>query len=705
MKNTDQNWNLNHAGRVCCPQRAVLRRDRDIAPYHRGTWLTMVAAGLMLGLMPARAVDFHVTTAQELQNALTLASANGADDVIYLAAGYYTGNFNYNSAEAGSLTLQGETGTTNTQITIDGAGTGRSMNLSSSGNAAITVRGITFLRNCGSTSHAGLRITTGSAADVLVEDCRFISPSGTSGMGLELASGQNATVRRCTAAGVSSGGGISISSFAGNVTVGNCTVTANSNSGLLVGSGYLVTVTNSTFGSNSGSGAVCSGTTVTFSGNTFSGNWSGNEGGGLSCGGVTTLTLSDNTFNSNSSGAGWGGGGAMAHSVGTVFVFRNSFAGNSGYMGCGFTAVNVPTVTVCSNVFTGNPSGGMASFGCTTVTLWQNTFSSNSSLGANCSATTSLTLSNNTFTLNSGGGAVCSAPLIALSGNAFTGNSVASGSGGGVKCTGGTITLSRNKVQENTAMQSGGGLYADGSTVKFLDNLVVKNQQTGSSYKGAGVWVRATSTLDMINNTVFGNTAAGSGGGVAFQVDGVSEILHVYNNIIWGNTAAGNGADVHLAGTGSRKEFLFNDAHGMYGVWDIAQNLLDVDPQFFDPVNGDYHLRSTSLCINAGTNGAPSIPATDLDGQPRIADSTVDLGCYEFSNTSFHPADVNGDWVISEAEYTAYAAAWKNSQPWATGPSPIPADWVTRAGFLKQNGGVYHNDGSAQPVCWKPGAP
>ena len=130
-------------------------------------------------------------------------------------------------------------------------------------------------------------------------------------------------------------------------------------------------------------------------------------------------------------------------------------------------------------------------------------------------------------------------------------------------------------------------------------------------------------------------------------MNGGTEVLNVYNNIIWGNSASGNGADVWLAGTGSKKTFLYNDVHGMYGVWDIAANILDVAPAFFDPVNGDYHLRSTSPCINAGTNGAPSLPAFDLDGNPRTNGTSVDLGCYEFNNARFHPADVNQDWVIS----------------------------------------------------------
>jgi hypothetical protein len=88
----------------------------------------------------------------------------------------------------------------------------------------------------------------------------------------------------------------------------------------------------------------------------------------------------------------------------------------------------------------------------------------------------------------------------------------------------------------------------------------------------------------------------------------------------------------------------------------------------------------------------------------RVQGGTVELGCFEFSNTDRHPADANGDWVIDEAEFNAYAAAWKNDQAWTTGPSPVPADYLTRAGYLKENGGAYHNDGGGKPVCWKPGA-
>jgi hypothetical protein len=90
----------------------------------------------------------------------------------------------------------------------------------------------------------------------------------------------------------------------------------------------------------------------------------------------------------------------------------------------------------------------------------------------------------------------------------------------------------------------------------------------------------------------------------------------------------------------------------VYGGWDNAGGNINADPQFVDPgywddngtpgditddtwVNGDYHLRFTSPCVDAGTNNAPQRLGTDFDGNSRIIDgdkngtATIDMGIDE----------------------------------------------------------------------------
>ena len=176
---------------------------------HMGAWLgafIMVATGTR-----AWAVDFHVAASQDLQNALTLAAGNGADNNIFLTNGYYTGNFLFNSTGGHNLTIANEPAVTNsTQIAIDGGGNGHGMYLANTGTGSFTVQGITFLRNCGNSGIGALGIAGGGGSTILVQNCQFLSPANTSGEGLELDSGLNATITNCVVTGVNGGGGTGI---------------------------------------------------------------------------------------------------------------------------------------------------------------------------------------------------------------------------------------------------------------------------------------------------------------------------------------------------------------------------------------------------------------------------------------------------------------------------------------------------------------
>jgi len=754
-------------------------RPRGPQPSHQcsarsGGTFPVLAALVLLAVFStniARAVDFHCVTAQDLQNALTLGAANGADNSIYLANGYYVGNFNYNSTGNNALTLLPELGVTNTSITIDGAGGGRALNLTSSGTGNFSVQGITFLRNCGNSGIGALRIAAGNSATILVSGCQFLSPADTSGMGLELASGGIAVLTNCTATGANTGGGgtgISIS-VTGNASVQNCAVTTNNGNGISISSAIIVAVTGSIFSGNTGVGAACFGstTTATLSSNIFSGNVGGGANISLAFYSSTTITLSGNTFNGNSGcGGAWcqgsfytllgntfsgnlSNGGATCPAGWGATVSGNTFSGNVGGKAGGITCDSV-SLTLSGNTFMNNFStGGINSWGgggayCCNggngpaglITVSGNTFSGNSAnnnqgggLYCYCAAGGNVALTSNTFTGNScsrDGGGVClsgdPSSINTINMNTFSGNT-AGGNGGGICVSGYTAgvnfngwsgndapyastisTVSGNTFVNNSAAV-GGGIYAWVQMINMTDNILAQN----NSSSGGGIWANTSSNLFLINNTITANNSYGFGGGVTFQVSGVVELLNVFNNIIWGNTASGSGGDVYLTGTGQQKVFEFNDVDSMSGVWDIATSNIDLAPQFFDPVNGDYHTLSTSPCVNAGTNGALSLPLTDLDGNSRTNSAgMVDMGCYEFNTTATHPADTNGDFVITPAEYAAYAAAWKAGQSWtnapasAPNPNPIPANYVTRAGYLMTNGGAYYNAGSARPVNWKP---
>lgn len=638
----------------------------------------LAAASLALAstLRPASALDFYVATAQELQNALTVAAANGANDVIHLTNGYYLGNFNYVSTETNSLVLQTTPGATSADVALDGDGKGRVMSLSSSSNSAFTVRGMTFVRNCGTDGgKAGLRIATGSGygGNLLVEDCHFVSLPDKNGMGLELVSCSNAVVQRCVVAGVEGGGGSAIIIQAeGAVLIRDSSVTSN-HSAVTISRSLEVVLTN----------------------NFFSRNRYGAPG--------TRVDLSK-------PGA-------------SILLARNTFIGDAGSSWTRYPAaycrVTSGTVTVVNNHFAENVGGGGTQCIGGKVTLSGNTFVRNSASsvpqyhgaeGAGASCIGEFVVAENVFSHNvslgtsgevGGAGLYCGGNGT-VSSNLFLGNQAVNAQGGALYIGGNSIGCSNNVFTGNQSSREGGAVAADGTLV-FANNLLINNQQTNSTSEG-GAFCFSGTALEMVNNTIFGNNSKGHGGGAAFLLSGTTETLKVYNNIIWGNSAGGQGGDVYLAGTGKRKEFILNNAHGLSGIWDVAQSNLDVDPQFFDPVNGDYHLRPGSPCVNAGTNGAPGLPELDLDHSPRIVGGKVDLGCYEFTTAVLHPADTNNDWTITEAEFEAYAAAWKSAQGWSVGPVPIPSDYVTRAGYLSGSGGTYHNDGSRRPICWRPGA-
>lgn len=222
-------------------------------------------------------------------------------------------------------------------------------------------------------------------------------------------------------------------------------------------------------------------------------------------------------------------------------------------------------------------------------------------------------LSNNLVSFVTGGGAY----ECVLSNCTVSGNS-AKTSGGGASAS----LLDHCVLSGNRADNAGGAVD---STLNHC--LLLANTSTHLLSSGGG-------TLNSIlNNSILaGNSAVGYGGGASGGT---------LNNC----TLIGNSAD---AGGGAynstlRNSILFNNSAASSGsnysggvftyccttpIPNGTGNIAN-PPLFVDLAAGDLRLSGDSPCINAGLN-AYVTSADDLDGNPRVAGGTVDMGAYEY---------------------------------------------------------------------------
>jgi hypothetical protein len=164
----------------------------------------------------------------------------------------------------------------------------------------------------------------------------------------------------------------------------------------------------------------------------------------------------------------------------------------------------------------------------------------------------------------------------------------------------------------NTAVSGGGGMHnyvgkgvATGDPV-VTNSLFIEN----SAMEGGGM--RNNDPHPVITNCTFtGNT----GGAISNNNGSVPTVV---NAIVWGNLGGSiNGSSM----------VSFSDVEGGHA----GTENLDADPLFLDPSGefGNYRLASGSPCLDRGDNDAPHLPATDLDGNSRISNGSVDIGAYE----------------------------------------------------------------------------
>jgi hypothetical protein len=238
--------------------------------------------------------------------------------------------------------------------------------------------------------------------------------------------------------------------------------------------------------------------------------------------------------------------------------------------------------------------------------------------------------------------------------------------GGGVNCTNASSPTVQNCiVTGNHADTGGGGVNCSIGTSPTLVNCVI----AGNTANTEGGGIRGNeSTATIVNCTIVGNDGAadGTGNGGGLRLEGGSQFV-MDNCILSGNTAVA-GPEARVADS-STLTISYSDVDGGQaeidatgGTLDWGDGMIDADPQFVDPNNGDYNLSAGSPCIDAGTNNpAGGLPADDLDGNPRPVDgdgdvepwtgqaATADMGAYEYqSDVCFGDLDGDDDVDLSD---------------------------------------------------------
>lgn len=222
-------------------------------------------------------------------------------------------------------------------------------------------------------------------------------------------------------------------------------------------------------------------------------------------------------------------------------------------------------------------------------------------------------------------------------------------------------TISSVVIERNTISSSyANGIYmvagSGGAHDNLFEHIAIRNNFINGS-RDAGILLHAdnaTSPNNTINDVAISNqtlvnngVASSWAGGLNINSKDSSNIIsgvNVSNTILWGN-----GGDDAIRGSlvpDSVSYSLLNDI-----LFLGSDNNFYLSPEFTDPSSGDYHLQSSSPCVDSGDPAGVEIGAKDLDSNFRLwdgdGDSTavVDRGAWEYNAIAMQEIVVSGNGI------------------------------------------------------------
>ncbi|EDY82967.1 hypothetical protein VDG1235_2590 [Verrucomicrobiia bacterium DG1235] len=504
-------------------------------------------------------------------------------------------------------------------------------------------------------------------------------------------------------------------SFIGNTTTRNGGAIANIN-------GSSPTITNCYFEDNRGLGGAIAnldGSSLTITDSVFESNGStdklagaifieagnltlenciftdntGYEGAAIFTRSEAQLDLTDCEFSGNQ--ALFDGGAIIQQLHSTLAITRCKFMSNSaGNLGGAIyiqdlaaKAIEDATVirdSTFMNNTAGDKGGAINSRGANTLAISNSVFENNRGTlygGAIYHVNQSLlSVEDSSFRRNSasqGGAIYTQSSDAAITGSLFYENQ-ASERGGAINALGGELTFESSRFNGNRAETMGGAISGGDAIFTAINSSFSGNE--ASRFRGGAFSCLSQTSLSLLNCTLAGNQAdSAQSGGIWMQ----NLPVQIENSILWEN-------DGQVGGDGGiAPESANNIIQGLPGGFDPLF-ILDPDPGDGGWENaatnnyGNLRLQPDSPALDAGLNPAePTI--LDLGGNPRIQNSTIDLGPYEgFRDDYYHLfGQFEADDDYNKNGYTNWEDYAYGNDPAATHNTQRTARVFTDQGQLK----------------------
>jgi len=211
---------------------------------------------------------------------------------------------------------------------------------------------------------------------------------------------------------------------------------------------------------------------------------------------------------------------------------------------------------------------------------------------------------------------------------------------GGAASYTGNIFIERVIFENNISGAFVGALNlsSDGGFVYVLGNLFHKNRCLANFCAAQTVvnaLSQATARAFWANNTFIDNRCS-DGAPASCTTGGVriagSARTNFFNNVFAPGTITGRNIDI----IGAPVDVNFNNIYSIGGTapQSFSSNISAVDPGFLDAAANNFRLSPASPLRNAG-GFIEGNAAVDLDGNPRVDASVIDMGAYEFQSGEF----------------------------------------------------------------------